>query len=416
MINRSDILCKTLTLSVILLFVGISVQPCIAITQDDSILLSNGNTLYVGGSGPGNYTSIQDAIDNAGDGDTVFVYDDSSPYYENIWINKTIKLYGEDKNSTIIDGQKIYLKDVICIKGGNSIVSGFTIKNSHKTSSGIGIKSDNNVISDCNLIDNGLFGGVFIGEGGMNNNLITNCYFKSNDNTGIKIIGWDEGASNNIISHCTFEETRIDLWESPNTLITNCTLTGGYAEIQINHDSENCQIINCTIDSVPYGISIESNFVLIENCIVSNCKYNGITFSSYVETISIFNCTVLNCDVGIRLSQSWKSVISGCRLMNNINGIKIHGYFLKTEISNCNFVDNEYGLQLHYSNYFNRFYHNNFINKKGDFELIYDFVFMFNFFDENYWSGWKGILPIYHVFGWVNWDFNPAQEPYDMDV
>jgi len=34
----------------------------------------NGNTLYVGGSGPNNYTKIQDAIDNASNGDTVFVY------------------------------------------------------------------------------------------------------------------------------------------------------------------------------------------------------------------------------------------------------------------------------------------------------------------------------------------------------
>ena len=33
----------------------------------------NGNTLYVGGSGPGNFTKIQDAIDNASNGKTVFV-------------------------------------------------------------------------------------------------------------------------------------------------------------------------------------------------------------------------------------------------------------------------------------------------------------------------------------------------------
>ena len=55
-----------------------------------SIPTSSGNTLYVGGSGPGNYTSIQEAIDNSEDGDTVFVYDDSSPYYENLVIEKSI--------------------------------------------------------------------------------------------------------------------------------------------------------------------------------------------------------------------------------------------------------------------------------------------------------------------------------------
>ena len=63
---------------------------------------TGGNTLYVGGSGPNNYTSIQDAIDNASDGDTIYVY--SGIYYENVVINKRINLIGEDRNGTIIDG------------------------------------------------------------------------------------------------------------------------------------------------------------------------------------------------------------------------------------------------------------------------------------------------------------------------
>ena len=44
------------------------------------------NTLYVGGSGPDNYTKIQDALDDANPGDTVFVY--NGKYLENIKINK----------------------------------------------------------------------------------------------------------------------------------------------------------------------------------------------------------------------------------------------------------------------------------------------------------------------------------------
>ena len=47
-----------------------------------------GTTLFVGGSGPGNYSSIQAAIDDANPGDTVFVYSDSSPYYEQITVDK----------------------------------------------------------------------------------------------------------------------------------------------------------------------------------------------------------------------------------------------------------------------------------------------------------------------------------------
>jgi len=36
-----------------------------------------GNILYVGGDGEGNYTNIQDAINDAKDGDTIFVYSES---------------------------------------------------------------------------------------------------------------------------------------------------------------------------------------------------------------------------------------------------------------------------------------------------------------------------------------------------
>jgi len=68
------------------------------------VLNDNGRTLYVGGSGPGNYTSIQDAINDASDGDTIFVF--NGTYYENVIIDKSVKLVGENRNTTVIDGGK----------------------------------------------------------------------------------------------------------------------------------------------------------------------------------------------------------------------------------------------------------------------------------------------------------------------
>ena len=65
-------------------------------------IVDNGNILYVGGDGPNNYTFIQQAINHANDGDTVFVY--SGIYYESIIIYSEIHLIGEDKHSTVIDG------------------------------------------------------------------------------------------------------------------------------------------------------------------------------------------------------------------------------------------------------------------------------------------------------------------------
>ena len=66
-------------------------------------IIATGETLYVGGSGPGNWTNVQDAIDNATNGDTVFVFNGVYLLYTCISLNKKIKLIGEDKEKTIID-------------------------------------------------------------------------------------------------------------------------------------------------------------------------------------------------------------------------------------------------------------------------------------------------------------------------
>ena len=56
------------------------------------------SVIYVGGSGPGNYSKIQDAIDNATSGDIIQVW--AGIYYENIVINTTISLIGNGSINT----------------------------------------------------------------------------------------------------------------------------------------------------------------------------------------------------------------------------------------------------------------------------------------------------------------------------
>lgn len=68
-------------------------------------------TLYVGGMGPGNFTSIQNAVFNASEGGTVFVY--NGTYDEQITVTKSINLVGLDRDTTIIrvneTGRAIYV-------------------------------------------------------------------------------------------------------------------------------------------------------------------------------------------------------------------------------------------------------------------------------------------------------------------
>ena len=102
---RNDCCKKALVVGIIFLFIGMVVIPssCTTIIEKSTLPTTNGKTLYVGGSGGNNYTKIQDAIDNASEWDTVFVY--SGEYFESIVIDKSMQVIGEDRHTTIIDGR-----------------------------------------------------------------------------------------------------------------------------------------------------------------------------------------------------------------------------------------------------------------------------------------------------------------------
>ena len=133
---------KGLAVAVILLFIGMCVVPSSAVKEFKEIspVSLDGNILYVGGSGPNNYTTIQGGIDASSHGDTVFVYSGTyieyqPNYYACVVIDKKINLIGEDKYTTIIDGG--HNRYVVRIYADDIIVSGFTIQNSGNHDAGI---------------------------------------------------------------------------------------------------------------------------------------------------------------------------------------------------------------------------------------------------------------------------------------
>jgi parallel beta-helix repeat protein len=78
----------------------------------------------VGGSGPNNYSTIQKAINAAQNGDTIFVFSDT--YNGNILVNKTVTIIGEDKDTTIIEGD--LTENNIKITADSVVIKSFTIK------------------------------------------------------------------------------------------------------------------------------------------------------------------------------------------------------------------------------------------------------------------------------------------------
>jgi len=180
---------KGLVLGIIVIFVGAGVIPSMGETiverhgsQDNKTsfmgFTPRGNILYVGGDGEGNYTSIQEAINDASNGDTVFVFDNSSPYYENVIINKTINLIGEDRATTVIDGSNG--GDVVYVSANWVNISGFTIRNS--SGAGIDIRSSYNTILGNTVTSNRMYS-IYLED--SNTNTITRNTISNNWGNGI---------------------------------------------------------------------------------------------------------------------------------------------------------------------------------------------------------------------------------------
>ena len=135
---------RVVVIGIIFLFIASSVIPISGLNlKQPTIQTSSSDILYVGGNGPGNYSRIQDAVNDASDGDIVFVY--NGTYYENIIIDKTINLTGEIKEETIIDG--LYNGNIVHISSEKVTLQNFTIRNSggFTKNAGIIIESKNNI-------------------------------------------------------------------------------------------------------------------------------------------------------------------------------------------------------------------------------------------------------------------------------
>jgi len=267
---------KGLAVGIILLFVGTGIIPAIAQdVEKSSQSPSRSNWLYVGGGGPGNYSKIQDAIDNSSDGDTVFVYNDSSPYYENVIVDKSINLIGEDKNTTVIDAGG--MSHGIYIGGDGVGICYFTITNGRRT--GIYLQhSDNNRIYQNKILNNWIGLTVFF----SNNNQIYENSVSHNNYYGMEVY---DDCLNNFISHNNISNNSEDgIWfeSSSNNIISSNTI-----------NSNDCS-----------GLWFEDhcyNNIIYDNTISFNKNYGGI--HAYTDfSYNIISCNaIINNDYGIRL-------------------------------------------------------------------------------------------------------------------
>jgi len=274
---------------------------------------ASGRTLYVGKS----YETIQEAIDAASSGDTVYVY--SGTYKENVTLDKPLALIGEDSDTTILDGNGS--EDIIKVITDDCVISGFTVKNG---STGIYVASDNNLITQNNITNMvGADGDSFITldkTGGVS--------------TGIYLFR----GVNNLISNNSISDITGGVGGTTNDWL--CTDgTGGNGMGIYLHFSMNNTLFNNTISNIDGGAgggdwghsgigdgirlySSDSNAI---TNIVANKSDNGMHLEHSSNNNTINNDIFSNNRYGIRLSSSDNNTIAG----SNISANKEHGILLK---------------------------------------------------------------------------------------
>jgi parallel beta-helix repeat protein len=403
---------------------------------------------------PDEYATIQEAINAASLGDTVYVK--AGTYYESVVVNTTVSLIGESKEATIIEAG--WRNNAIHIVADNVCVRGFTIRGSGGILVDASFNSSisgNNIEGKVEVVDFHVF---FSGDG-IHLQYCSNCSVSENNISYTKIaIYLDHSANcliseNNVISsqygivlegssNCLLLSntacnndygivlggilSNIRPWPSTNCVLRNNTIAsshrynlviGGFFGVFFhvdldglihNIDSSNkvngkpiYYLVNQRDNVVPpdagYVAVINSTNITVQNIIVTE-NFDGVLFA-YTTNSTIQNVTATGNFRGIFLHNSLAINVLGNNLTRNGIGIEL----LKS--SNCSIIRNImkrnwyvegiseplFGSMLAISSFDNVIYHNNFVDN-GQVESD-----SLNFWDNgypsggNYWSDYMGV-------------------------
>jgi parallel beta-helix repeat protein len=215
---------------------------------------------------PDDYASIQEAIDNAADGDTIFVKEGT--YHENVVVNKSLSLVGENVDTTIIDGNppegyRIPIK----VQCDNVSVSGFKLLYGY---AGISVGE----VKHCNISGNRIAGnqhGILLVGASFSN--VTENYFEQIGLSGAIRLSYSTNnlVTGNYIKACN-EGIQILLGSKNNTVTGNTITDCDDVAIRLQY-ADNNTIARNDVSNSGIGTSI---YVANNNTITKNNYVNNI--------------------------------------------------------------------------------------------------------------------------------------------
>jgi len=281
---------------------------------------------------PDDYPTIQEAINNAGNGDTIYVT--NGRYFENIIINKSLSLVGESKQNAIIDGSS--LSTTINVTACNVTISDLRIQNGkpniHLERSNYSTITNNIITNDATYLAMGIY-------------LNFSSYSNISQNTvkrqtrGIYVDGnFNEISRNTVTANRDFgirlgrhAEARYNVVSG--NIITNHKAVAGSPGIWLNPLASNNTISSNTITSCRHGIRSEgsSNNSIYQNDIMANTYYAVYFYSSsYGNIISENNLTSNAAGIYFQGSNCDNNSI----IRNNITMNNLHGIYIRRSLDN----------------------------------------------------------------------------------
>lgn len=241
---------------------------------------------------PGDFATIQAAINAASSGDTILVAAGTYPEYVNV--NKSVTLKGTNRQS-IIKGGAGSTTRVVDVKISNVKMSGFTVQGPALTYQGIWIEP------------------------------AAQQYF-----TNINI-------SDNTIKGCN---TGVFYSRSSKCFVTNNTLQGNTYGIRLYDSNYNVVAENFVNASLYYGINFyaRSRYNNITKNTIVNGRY-GVLLEYANFTTMYLNSIKSNTDYALRLSYTFYALIKGNTMQNNKYGVYVwncsqNQYYYNNFISN----------------------------------------------------------------------------------